>query len=131
MAVGHVVVFEKLHHFAFATEMVGGVVGIVVSEVADQEECKKRVNKALPDNEIKPTIKQRENKNRGCRWHHQSGRVLGLVMMNAMEQKYQPLTGFALSRIVKDKSMEGVFNECPDKQPNRQPDENLRDWQSK
>lgn len=88
----------------------GSIVGIVIAEVTDQEKSKKRMNKSFANDEVKPTIEHCQENDRGDWRHYQAGGVLGLMVMNAMEQKHQPFSQFAFRREVKDKTVKGVFD---------------------
>lgn len=121
----HVVAFDEFGVPAAHWEVMGGVMGQVISQVAQDESRENGVKperclKKNLDHQIKQSIEDRSQWNCDDRRHDEAGLALRLGMVNAVEEKGDALTSFRFGGKVEKETVQQIFRDGPDEKPNQQ-----------
>lgn len=119
--VSEMILFEVFQESAAHRQMVGGIVGKVVDQIADDESRHQWIDpyRGIHQGEkdqVEETIKSECQGNTDDRGHYQAGLYLWLCMMDAMKQEEHLALALSSWSIMEQEAMEHIFRKGPDEQ---------------
>lgn len=114
--VEHVVLFDALPEWMAPSQVVHGIMHHIVTKVAEEKSCKKRIDDRLAQKCLKTNKKQQCQWNTQTRRHHQAKAVVRVIVVYAMPYKMQTFAPLTRWHPMEQKAMEHVFSKCPDEQ---------------
>jgi hypothetical protein len=128
--VAHVLLADPLAQLRLRRVVVDVVVGVVVAQVPEDEsgEGRERVRSA-EDQHVEPEEERGERDADGGR-HHQPHRVVGVVVMDAVDDEVEPVAAPELRLPVEQQPVQPVLGQGPDRDPREEEQRGCPDRQA-
>ena len=113
VVVPKMILLQPKQYTAFHWEMMRRVMKHVVTNITEHQSGKDAWRETSEDQE-ENAVKEKSERNTDARRHHESSRVIRIIVMNTVNNVMQSLSDSRLRLVMKDVSMNEIFEQCPE-----------------